>query len=84
MEPAAVTARTLEEAVAEDGLDGVQADGAGLREAELRARRHALGRAVVWTVGPGHSRRLLSAPRLWDGRTPAGRQEEPGLTGRGR
>lgn len=35
VEPAAVTGWTFEEAVAEDGLDGVQADGAGLRQTDL-------------------------------------------------
>lgn len=61
MKPAAVTARTLEEAVAEDGLDGVQADGAGLRQAELRAHRQGLSGTVVSTVGPGDSKHSFSA-----------------------
>lgn len=35
VEPAGVAGRTFEDGVAEDGLDGVQADGAGLRQTEL-------------------------------------------------
>lgn len=35
VEPAGVAGRTLEERVAEERLDGIQADGAGLRQAEL-------------------------------------------------
>lgn len=35
VEPAAVTGRTFEDSVAKNGLDGVQADGTGLRQTEL-------------------------------------------------
>lgn len=50
-----MTARTLEEAVAEHGLDGVQADGAGLRQTELRAHGQGLSGTVDRAVGPGDS-----------------------------
>lgn len=50
VEPAAVTGWTFEEAVAEDGLDGVQADGAGLRQTDLRAHRQSLSWTVLWTI----------------------------------
>lgn len=35
VEPAGVAGWTLEDGVAEERLDGIQADGAGLRQAEL-------------------------------------------------
>lgn len=63
VEPAAVAARTLEEAVAEDGLDGVQADGAGLRQTDLRAHRQGLSGTVVRAVGPGDSKHGFSGHR---------------------
>lgn len=53
MEPAGVARRTLEDGVAEQRLDGVQADGAGLRQTELQTRTQQLGGTVVAAERPG-------------------------------
>lgn len=45
---------TLEDGVAEDGLDGVQADGAGLRQTGFGAHRQSLGGTVVRTIRTAH------------------------------
>ena len=45
--------RTLEDGVAEDGLDGVQTDGAGLRQTEVRAHTQGLSGTVILTERPG-------------------------------
>lgn len=47
--------RTLEDGVGQDRLDGVQTDGAGLRQAGLGPGAEGLGGAVVPAVGPAHT-----------------------------
>lgn len=54
MEPAGVATRTLEDGVAEQRLDGVQADGAGLRQTEVRTGTQRLGGTVIAAERPGH------------------------------
>lgn len=54
VEPAGVAGRTLEDGVAEQRLDGVQADGAGLRQTELRTHTQRLSGTVIAAERPGH------------------------------
>lgn len=64
VEPAAVTGRTFEDSVAKNGLDGVQADGTGLRQTELWAHGQSLSRPVVSTERPATTNRPQSSSRL--------------------
>lgn len=54
VEPAGVAGWTLEDGVAEQRLDGVQADGAGLRQTEVWTHTQRLSGTVITTERPGH------------------------------
>lgn len=71
VEPAGVAGRTLEDGVAEDGLDEVQTDGARLRQTEVWTRTHRLSGAVIRTVRPGHrhSREMWAYWQLYSSQT---------------
>jgi len=68
VEPAGVAGRTLEDREAEDGIDGVQTDRAGLRQTEVQPP-HRLGGTVVWTVGPRHRDGVDTLTSSWGQRS---------------
>lgn len=54
VEPAGVAGWTFEDGVAEDGLNGVQTDGARLRQTEVWTHTQRLRGTVIRTVRPEH------------------------------
>ena len=54
VEPARMAGRTFEDGVGQDGLDGVQTDGAGLRQTEVWTHTQRLSGTVIWTERPAH------------------------------
>lgn len=54
VEPAGMAGWTLEDGVGQNRVDGVQTDGAGLRQTEVGPHRRRLGGAVILTVRPAH------------------------------
>lgn len=54
VEPARMAGRTFEDGVGQDGLDGVQTDGAGLRQTEVWTHTQRLSGTVIRTERPGH------------------------------
>lgn len=55
VEPAGVAGRTLEDGIGQDRVDGVQTDGAGLRQTDVGPGGDGLGGAVIPAVGPEHT-----------------------------